>query len=295
MDASARPDWTLLQSFAAVARHGSLSAAARALGLSQPTLGRHVHALEQALGEVLFTRNAQGLEPTALALALVEQVQAMEQAAARLSLIAEGRSETLSGSVRITASVIVAHFLLPPVIARIRAAEPDIQIEIVPSDDASNLIFREADIAIRMFRPTQLDIVARHIAEQEMGLYAAPAYLDRHGRPECLQALAGHDLVGFDRSDLLIRALRALGSTMSREDFPVRCDDQAAHWHLVRAGCGIGPMQCAIAAREPGVERVLPGLALPTLPMWLAAPEALHRAPRIRRVWDMLADGLRRA
>jgi DNA-binding transcriptional LysR family regulator len=164
------PDWTLLQSFAAVAKHGSLSAAARSLGASQPTLGRHIKTLEESLGAPLFTRIARGLEPTELGLELLEEAGRMEAAAARMSLIAEGRSTELRGTVRLTASVYVSHFILPQIIANIRRLEPQIEIELAPSDTTENLIFREADIALRMYRPEQLDaFMARAVTWIEPG------------------------------------------------------------------------------------------------------------------------------
>lgn len=288
-------DWTLLQSFAAVAETGSLSAAARRLGQSQPTIGRHVRTLEEALGVELFTRVPKGLVPTEAGRGLIAPAEQMREAAARLQLAAEGQDAGLAGTVRITASVVVSHFILPPIIADIRRAHPEIQVELVPSDSSENLLFREADIALRMYRPTQLDIVTVHAADQQLGLYAATSFLDRVGRPETVEQAMALDFVGFDADDTIIRAMRAGGLEVSRGFFSVRSDDQAAYWQLVRAGCGIGGMQVMIGEAEPGVERVLPDLRLPPLPIWLAAPAALRHTPRIRLVWDMLAGRLSRA
>ncbi|TDK43982.1 LysR family transcriptional regulator [Antarcticimicrobium luteum] len=287
-------DWTLLQSFSAVAETGSLSAAARKLGQSQPTLGRHIRALEAALGVELFTRGPKGLIPTEAARGLIGPADQMRQAAARLRLAAEGQETGLAGTVRVTASTVVSHFILPPILAAIRRAHPEIQIELVPADSSENLLFREADIALRMYRPTQLDLVAAHVTDLEMGLYAATGFLDRVGRPRTVDELLKLDFVGFDANDTIIRFMREAGLEVGRGFFGVRCDDQAAYWQLVRAGCGIGGMQAAIGDDEPGVERVLSKMDLPTLPVWLAAPAALRHSPRIRLVWDRLAAGLRR-
>lgn len=285
-------DWSHLQSALAVLRTGSLSAAARELGQSQPTIGRHVHALERKLGIELFTRTGSGLAPTDVGAELLAEAAGMAEAEARLRLAVEGRRDGLKGTVRITASAVVANFLLPEIIARARRELPQIQIELVSSDASENLLFREADIAIRMYRPSQLDVLARHVADVPTGLYAAPKYLDAHGRPSSLKAAMRMDFVGYDKSDLIIRAMRDMGLTVTREFFPVRCDDQAAHWQLVRAGCGIGAMQCAIGDRDSKVERILAHVELPKLPMWLAAPEALRTNPRIRAVWNLLAEAL---
>ncbi len=283
-------DWTLYRSFLAVAETGSLSAAARTLSLSQPTLGRHVAELEAALSTALFTRTAKGLAPTDAALALMPAASAMRQAAAQLSLVAAGRQETLSGTVRLTASRVVSHYLLPPMLARLRQVEPGIEIDLVPSDSTENLLFREADIALRMYRATQQDVVIRHLTDLPIAMYGAKDYLARRGRPENVEQLQHHDIVGLDRSDFMQRMLDLLGLSLRREDFPVRCDDQLVYWNLVRAGCGLGGAQTVIGDADPTMERVAPFLHLPALPIWLTAPEALRHNPRIRRVMDHLAD-----
>ncbi len=283
------PDWTLLRSFLAVAESGSLSAAARGLRLTQPTLGRHVAELEAQLQAPLFTRTARGLQPTETALALLPAARQMREAAARLALVAAGRQETLQGTVRLTASCVISHQVLPPMLARLRQSEPGIEIELVPSDTAENLLFREADIALRMFRPDQEGTFARHLADLPMALYAAPAYLDRRGRPQALADLAAHDLIGMDRSDLVQRMLDFLGVPLKRADFPVRCDDQVVYLQLMRAGLGIGGALQLVGGRDPGLERVAAFLSLPPLPLWLTAPEALRQTPRIRRVLDHLS------
>ncbi|HHL22817.1 MAG TPA: LysR family transcriptional regulator [Aliiroseovarius sp.] len=293
MNGPAQPDWTLLRSFRAVAETGSLSAAARRLGLSQPTLGRHVQALEKALGLELFRRTRAGLEPTEDALRILPEAEAMARAAARLSLAAAGRAESLAGTVRITASVIVAHFLLPPILARIRRRLPEVALELVPSDTTENLLLREADIALRMFRPRQPDVITRHVAEIPLGLYAARSYLDRAGRPQTREELLRLDFVGYDRNETIITEMRRLGLEVDRGFFPLRCDDQAAHWQLVRAGCGVGGMQTVIGDADPLTERLMPDLPLGRIPLWLAAPSALRNSARIRRVWDMLTEELR--
>lgn len=286
------PDWSLIRSFLAVAEAGSLSAAARATGISQPTLGRHVQAIEAALGVAVFARTAQGLTLTEAGQDLMPSARAMQAAAAELALTARARAGGMAGTVRITASRVVSYALLPPVLARLRAEEPGIQIDLVPSDATENLLFGEADIALRMYRPTQGDLVARHIADLKLGLYAARSYLDRRGRPRGPEDLATHDFVGQDRGDQIIRVLRDMGVEATRADFPVRCDDPVTYMQLVRAGCGLGGLQRAIGDADPGLERldILPDL--PVLPVWLTAAPRLRQSPRLRRVWDALAGAL---
>jgi DNA-binding transcriptional LysR family regulator len=286
------PDWTHLRSFLAVAEAGSLSAAARALGHSQPTLGRHVQQLEAQLGTPLFTRALRGLALTDAGAALLPAARDMRIAAATLALIAAGRDAQMQGTVRLTASRVVSQYLLPPMLAALRRTEPGIAIDLVPSDTSENLLFREADIALRMYRPTQLDVVTQHVADLSMGLYAAPALL-QDGPPRDVPALMALDFVGFDQSDLILRLMAAQGVTRARDDFPLRCDDQVVYWALVRAGCGVGAMQRVVADADPLVTRIADFVPLPRLPVWLTVPEPLRHTPRVRRVLDHLAAAFR--
>ena len=282
-------DWSLIRSFLAVAEAGSLSAAARATGISQPTLGRHIHQAEGALQVPLFTRTAQGLALTDAGQALMPPARAMRQAAADLALAAAGRATGMNGTVRITASRVVSSAILPPILARLRAEEPGIEIDLVPSDTTENLLMGEADLALRMYRPTQLDLVAQKLADLPMGIYAARTYLDRHGRPSSADDLLRLDFIGQDRETQIIRAMAGLEVSVSRSFFPVRTDDPLAYQDLIRAGCGLGGMLCRIGDAEPGLERIDGLISLPSLPVWLVAAPALRQSPRLRRVWDALA------
>ncbi len=289
------PDWSLIQSFLAVAESGSLSAGARASGHSQPTLGRHIATLEQTLGASLFDRHARGLTLSDTGTRLLPMARQMHSAMNQITLTAAGQSQALDGTVRITASVFASHHLLPAVLAGIRLAEPEIQLDLVPTDVTENLLFREADIAVRMYRPTQLDIVTRHIGDLGLGVFAARSYLDRAGVPECLDDVLDHDLVGYDRNDLILHTMNAMGWPVTRDDFAVRCDNQATYWELVRAGCGIGFSQTGVGRADPTVQELTLDLDIPPLPIWLTAHQAMRQTPRIRRVWDLLAEGLKRA
>ena len=241
----------------------------------------------------LVTRVLCGYAVTDAGAAMLPAARAMREAAARLALIAAGREQGLSGTVRLTASRVVSHFLLPPMLAKLRQAEPGIEIELVPGDSTENLSFREADIALRMYRPTQSEVVMRHLCDLPMGIYGAKSFLDRCGRPETVSDLLAVDFIGFDKSDLALRMMANLGLKKRREDFPVRCDDQVVYWNLVRAGCGLGGAQCLIGDADPMIERVAHFIQLPALPVWLVAPEALRQNPRIRAVMEHLAAGFR--
>ncbi|MCX8952942.1 LysR family transcriptional regulator [Ruegeria sp. NA] len=286
-------DWSLIQSFLAVAETGSLSAAARHLDRSQPTLGRQVQSLETELGVSLFDRHARGLKLSVAGSQLLPMAQQMHSAMTAFSLAAAGQSQQLEGSVRITASVFASHHLLPPILANIRRQEPAIQLELVATDTTENLLYREADIAVRMYRPAQMDIISRYLGEVPLCFCAARSYLDRKGRPKTPEELFSHDLVGFDANQEIIKAMREKGWPASRNSFATRCDLQSAYWELIRAGCGIGFSQVQIAEADPDVEILPLDVEIPVLPVWLAAPQAMRQTPRIRRVWDLLAEGLK--
>lgn len=285
-------DWSLVQSFIAVAEEGSLTAAASRLGQTQPTLGRRIQAMEERLELTLFTRQRRGLALTEVGSALLGPAKDMQAAAARLSLAAAGQSQTLTGTVRITTSMVVAHHVMPALLARITREEPQIEIELQASDASDNLLFHEADIAVRMYRPTQLDVVTRHLGDMRIGLFAAQSYLDRAGIPRSLEALAGHDWVGYDRNQLIIQGMRSLGWEVDRSFFKTRCDSQTTYWELVRAGCGIGVGPAYVAAKFPEVREVLPEVKIDPLPIWLSVPQALRNTPRVRRIFDVLAEEL---
>ncbi len=288
-------DWSRLQAFLAVAEHGSLSAAARAVRASQPTMGRHIVELERDLGVTLFDRTPGGLQLTETGFDLLPHARTMADAAGQLSLAAEGRSEALAGTVRITASQVVATFVLPDILTELHAAEPEIQIELVASDRTENLIQREADIAVRMYRPTQSDVIARKVGEMQLGLFAADTYLAARGEPTSIDAFLTHDYIGFDRDEQIIQAFKASGLEVGRDFFPFRCDDQVVCWRMVVAGFGIGTNQIAIGEAEPRVRRILHDAVLPSLPVWLTAHAELKTSRRVRRVYDFLANALAQA
>ena len=284
-------DWALLRSFLAVVEGGSLSTAARSIGATQPTLSRHIRELETALGVILFTRSAQGLDPTNAALGLVEDARAMGTAAEALSLKAQGRSQQLQGTVRITASVIVANLMLPPMLAALRQAEPSIQIEIVASDTNQNLLRRDADIALRMADPTQNALIARRLGDTPLGLFATRDYFDRRGRIASKEDLRRHDLIGLDRGEFLIRAFAAHGIGLAREEFALRTDDGMLGWNLLLAGAGVGVGQLVLARRHEQLEQVS-AIPLSPLPVWLVMSEEVRSNNRIRRVADFLSDSI---
>ncbi|MDP2518443.1 LysR family transcriptional regulator [Shimia thalassica] len=292
MDNLSSTDWSLIQVFLAVAQTGSLSAGARRLHSSQPTVGRHIKTLETTLGVELFHRHARGLELTELGQDVFHTARAMQRHMSELTLKAAGAQTSLAGDVRITCSVFMAHHVVPDILASIRTKEPEIKLDLLATDDTENLLFREADIAIRMYRPKQLDMIAKHLGDITLGLFASESYVARRGLPQTPEDFINHDIVGYDRNDLIIRSMTDHGWSVTRDTFCVRCDNQTAYWELVKAGCGIGFCQKHTAMATDGIIDLDLGVPLPTLPVWLTAHEAMRHTPRISRVWDLLSDGL---
>lgn len=287
-----RFDWNRARAFLVAAEEGSFSAAARALRMAQPTVGRQVAALEDELGVALFERVGHGLELTAAGLALVDHVRAMGEAAAGVSRVATGRTEAIEGSVAITASELVAAHVLPPILARVREAHPRISLEIVASNDARDLRRREADVAVRNFQPDQPDLVAKKIADRHARLYATPGYLARLGEPVTREALARADFFGFDRSDRLVQGLRAMGLDVGPANFPLVTENHLVMWEMCRAGLGICIVMDEVGDRDPTVRRVLPDLPPFPVPIWLTAHREVRTSRRVRVVFDLLAAGL---
>jgi DNA-binding transcriptional LysR family regulator len=293
MDDRAEPGWDLYRSFLAVLREGSLSGAARALGLAQPTVGRHVEALEQALGLALFTRSGQGLAPTEAALELRPHAEALAASAAALLRAASGQgSSGTRGTVRVTASEVVGAEVLTPILARLRRENPGLVVELALSNRTEDLLRRDADIAVRMVRPAQGALVARRLGVVELGLHAHRLYLDRCGAPVVLDDLRAHALIGFDCESAFTRGLRARGVALHRGMFALRTDSDLAQLAAVRAGFGIGVCQVGLARRDPSLVRVLPDAFSIGLETWLAMHEDLRASRRCRAASDALAAGL---
>lgn len=282
-------DWSLVQSFLAALDQGSLLGAARVLSASQPTIGRHIAELESQLGAVLFERTGRGLLPTATALRLAESARAMEAGAHQLARSVSGAEAEVSGTVRITASQPVACMLLPPVLARMRQVLPEVQVELVASNQVTNLLRREADIALRMVRPDQASLVAKRIGAVTLGAYAHRDYLRRKGTPQQPHDLLQHELVGNDRHEDIVQGFAAMGYPVEREQFAFRTDDLMAYWEAVRAGLGIGFVGNYMARTDANVVAVLPKLQLPELPIWLTVHREIRTSRRIRAVYDFLA------
>lgn len=289
-----RFDWNQLRAFLATAEEGSLSAAARALGLTQPTLGRQVSALEESLGVALFERVGRGLVLTSSGRELLIHARTMGEAAARVSLAAAGQAQAVEGKVRITASDVFSAYHLPPVLAQLREAAPRLEIEVVATNDIRDILRREADIAIRHVRPTEPDLIARKVAEGTAHFYASRAYIARHGRPESKTDLQRHDLINFGDTEQFLDYMRPLGIELSAANFRIGSENGLVAWEMARQGLGILVMSDEVAAMSPGMERLLPEMEVITFPIWLVTHRELHSSAKIRLVFDVLAEALGR-
>jgi DNA-binding transcriptional LysR family regulator len=290
------PNWDLYRSFLSVLQEGSLSGAARALGLTQPTVGRHIDALEQSLGLPLFTRSQSGFIATEAALALQPYAETLASASTALLRAASGmklgEDEEITGAVRVTASEVVSVEVLPPILAKLRTSHPGITIELASSNRIENLLRRDADIAVRMQRPEQDLLVARRIGNIDLGFHARRDYLERHGTPRTWQELAQHALIGMDRESARARKFMPQLGELESGNYAIRSDSDLVHLSSIRAGLGIGICQVRLAQRDPSLVRVLPDLLTIPLDTWLAIHENLRANPACAAVYKALAAGL---
>ena len=285
-------DWNQLKAFLETAETGSLSAAARKLGLTQPTLSRQVAAIEQHMGVTLFERVGKSMVLTPTGLDLLEHARAMGAAAEALGLAATGRSQAVGGVVSVSASDAVAAMLLPPLVKKLREQEPGIAVEVIPSNALSDLLRREADIAVRHVKPEQPELIARFIREATAHFYASEAWVKTHGHPRSAEDAAHLPFVGSDRQGRYLGYLRMHGLNLSEANFSCYADHTVAHWALVQQGLGIGAMMEEIARDTPGMVRVLDDLPPIRFPVWLVTHRELRTSRRIRVVFEALAEGL---
>ncbi len=288
-------DWNQVRAFLATVEEGSLSAASRSLGLTQPTLSRQVAALEADLKVTLFERVGRSLLLTQSGVELLEHVKTMGKAANRISLTASGQSQTIEGQVSITASEIVSAYILPPFLEELHKVAPNIEVEIVSTNSVRDLTRREADIAIRHVRPQQPDLIAKLVHETTASLYASSAYLERHGRPQKPDDLSDAQFIGFESVDRILPALKAMGLSLNKDNFKLISNSSVVCIQMVRQGLGIGLMSKEIAQLMPDLELVFPQLEPISVPVWLTSHRELQTAARIRLVFDLLAQRFSRS
>jgi len=286
------PNWEWYRTFLSVIDTGSLSGAGRALGLTQPTVGRHIDSLEDALALKLFTRSYDGYAPTDAARALAPYAASVAATTAALLRVASSQGAGVRGTVRITASDVIGVEVLPAILADLRTAYPDLVIELVLSNAVDDLLRRDADIAVRMVQPTQEALIARQVGTIAIGLFAHQRYLDAHGVPDTMAQLAGHALIGYDRQPAVIEQWQARYPAFARANLALRCDNDLAQLGAIRAGVGIGWCQAGLAARDASLVRILPTECALPLPTWIAMHEDLRATPRCAVTFAALVAGL---
>jgi DNA-binding transcriptional LysR family regulator len=286
-------DWNLARAFCATADAGSLSAAARRIGLTQPTLSRQVAALEAMLGVTLFERIGKKLVLTATGRGLLEHARAMAAAAEAMALSAAGQTQDVSGRVCISATDAFAVHLLPDVVERLRRDAPHITLSIVATDSLSDLRRREADIAIRHLRPTEPELIARHIGDMQADFYASRAWVERHGQPVTAEGLASAVVLAFEPVDRFVAELDKAGIALPSDRCRIASDNALVLWELVRRGLGVGVMLRRLAEQERDLVRLLPDWAGIPVPVWLVTHGELRTSARVRVVFDVLAEVLR--
>lgn len=283
-------DWNDQKAFLAVLEGGSLSAAARALGLSQPTVRTRIEALEHTIGKVLFTRSAQGLLPTDAARALGDAARAMAHASESFLRTASAAPDKISGVVRIAVGELVGAEVLPPMLARLRERHPELSVELMLSNSSANLAEQEADVAVRMYVPTQDTLIQRKVGEVVLQFFAHRDYLARRGVPTSLADLIHHDLIGPDRVQLYLHLVEVMLPSELLKRIVVRTDNHMAQIAAARAGLGIAAVQYPLGVADPVLLPVLPDFVLRKVPFYILAHRDLRHVPRISATFDHLVD-----
>jgi DNA-binding transcriptional LysR family regulator len=283
-----QPDWHLFRAFLAIARAGSLSRAARILGTTQPTMGRQVAALEASLGVKLFSRSRDGLVPTDAGLRLIPAAESMAAAVEMAQRAASGNADEERGAVRVTASVVVGSEVLPSILAAFHLQHPGLAVELVLSNRNEDLLRGDADIAVRMVRPTQGSLVAKKVGRIDVGLYAHRRYLKGRTIPRRIEDLREHVLIGYDRDLAYAHVLERLGLPSTRDMFAFRSDSEIAQLAALRAAFGIAPCQLGIARRDRNLVPVLHSAFIYPMEVWLVMHHDLRSNRRIRLLYDQL-------
>lgn len=285
-------DWNRARAFLATAEAGSLSAAARSLDLSQPTLSRQIAAFEAELDVTLFERVGKRLLLTEAGETLLFHVRAMGEAATAMTLAASGRAEAIEGRVSISASDVYAAYILPEIVERIRREVPQVTLVLISSNALSDLHRREADIALRNVMPEGDGLIAKRLRDSTAGLYASCDWVERHGHPRSFSDIATQDLIGFEDLEGFTQHLQNAGMNAAKEDFRLSSESGVAVWEMVKRGLGVCAMAREIANRTENVVELFPETPIATFPIWLVTHRELRTSRRIRLVYDILAEEL---
>ncbi len=283
-------DWNQVRAFLATAEEGSLSGAARVLQTTQPTVGRQVSALEAALGVALFERVGRGLMLTPSGAEVLEQVRAMGDAAARVSLVAAGRNDDIAGRVAISVSDMMAIHVMPEVLGKLTEVAPALEIELIVTNDISDLLRREADIAVRHLAPTEPELIGRELEGSKARFYASESFVQRHGNPRTMEDAREMPFIGFGPPEDMAREMGLRGIDLPPGSGKLYSKTIFAAWQMVCAGLGIGIMADDIAGRSRGIVPVLADAKPMPVDLWIVTHRELRNSRRIRVVWDILLE-----
>ena len=287
-------DWQWWQYFIAIFEHGSMNRAALSLGVSQPTLSRQLLAMENQLGQSLFDRSTQGLTLTMFGQGLLEEGQRMQSSAERLQRLAQGHTQTLTGRIRLSVNELIAQYYLPKILPSFMDSFPDLSVEIDVSNETTSLDKRDADIAVRMFPPTQPDVVARHLFDIPLGFFASKEYLDKHNHPSNTAELFKLRVLGYDRSRQFEEGAQRHGLKMKNEHFKFRCDFMPLHLELAIRHGGIVATHQSLATKA-GLLEIRVGIDLPVLPVYLVCHRDIQHNKNLRAIMDFLVSELPKA
>lgn len=268
-----------------------MSAAARRLGQTQPTVSRQIAALEDALSVMLFERTARSVLLTEAGIELLDHVRAMASGANMVSLAASGQSQSVEGQVRITASELMSAYLLPPILKTLRRTAPLLEIDIVADNGVRDLVRREADIAIRHARPEQPNLITRRLRDETLRFYATDIYVETHGTPRA-DNLLSHQIISYVEVDRMLGHLLPLGLELTTANFRFSSSSQVVALELARSGLGMMILPDRVARTFPELGAVLEEIDAFSLPTWLVAHRELRTSRRIRLVFDHLAGSL---
>ena len=285
-------DWSALRDVVTVAETGSLSAAARKLGVSQPTIGRRIEHLEQQLKTVLFNRAPKGLTLTETGNQILAYAQRMSDEAIAIERVARGASQSLEGTVRVTLTDMMGNHWLPAKLPEFFQRFPGLRMEVAVENRNLDLIKREADIAIRFGRPKQLDLVTRKSVEINYGVYATTAYLEKHGRPKSLRDFKHHYFVSYDEAVFQIQHLRRVEKIVGQQRILHRSSNITGVLEATKQGIGIGITGCYFSDPEPSLERLMPERFNVAYTAWVVAHADLFKSARIKAVFDFLVEKL---
>jgi DNA-binding transcriptional LysR family regulator len=275
-----------------VAEHGSTLTAARHLEVTQSTISRHLSELERQLSVQLFDRRKTGLVLTDKGHELLSFAKKMDNVADSMQAQASHFSSSVSGTVRVSASEVLAVDVLPFCLDEILNENPDLQVEIVASNEESNLLSREADIALRMFQPQQQDLISRHLVDIPVSFYAHQKYIEKYGRAGSMDDFLDHRFIGFDINPLFIDGAKQIGIRLKREDFYIRTDSIIVQNQCAAAGLGMVLMQTRLADQMPGLTKIALNIEIPSLPLFIVAQKELRASRKLRVVYDGLAEAL---